>query len=518
MILNFKYNKDIVYKLHESFVKAKWQGDHWTAEDCKRNYNNLQYFFTDNDPFQRWLTDLPVSVPSNRFTTLWEHQKLMQRHVHARKQCIIAGEPRTGKTLPILDYIESFATGDTWWVAPASALRGLELEIKKWKINVKNFYLLSYNAMRKYSSLPPPQFLIFDEAHKLKDPSRQTFNSALQLCEKQNDETDYRILLSGTPAPHSPSDWWALAEIAVPGWYKESNIFGFKKRLGYIDPSVRYVRVLSWKVDEVRKLVNLNKGLVEVILKKNCLDLPPSETQIVKVGLNKTQIKLYNILTKTETKAIVLLNKIRQLSDGFLYQTIYNERTGVEEKTVEFIGSNKYKQLTLDLEELEDFKRAVIYCAFTETVDQVTQVCLKSGWSVLQIDGRGWKIFSSKLPKGITPNELLAQMDASTENQLDINICVVAQADSASTGVEFSAAPTMIYFSNSDNGANKMQSLERNMSANSKHSVTYKEYVAFEVDEKILNRLENKQTLQSITLTEILQGELDEVKDINACD
>jgi hypothetical protein len=64
----------------------------------------------------------------------------------------------------------------------------------------------------------------------------------------------YVNLMSGTPSPKSPIDWWSQAEIAWPGFLREGSIKALEQRLAFMvdheyDAGV-FKKRLGWKDDE----------------------------------------------------------------------------------------------------------------------------------------------------------------------------------------------------------------------------------------------------------------------------
>jgi SNF2 family DNA or RNA helicase len=98
----------------------------------------------------------------------------------------------------------------------------------------------------------------------------------------------------------------------------------------------------------------------------------------------------------------------------------------------------------------------------------------------------------------------MSEMDASSNENILNKLVILAQADSASTGLEFSAAPKIIYYSNSFNGSARMQSEDRVHSMNTKSSPLIIDYIHLPTDELVLKNLKTKKDLQSISLGEVL--------------
>ena len=78
---------------------------------------------------------------------------------------------------------------------------------------------------------------IFDESSKLKTPTSQRSKAAQRFADMIRAEhgfDGYVILMSGTPSPKSPIDWWSQAEIAWPGFLREGSVKALEQRLAFM--------------------------------------------------------------------------------------------------------------------------------------------------------------------------------------------------------------------------------------------------------------------------------------------
>src|SRR5262249_47039244 len=123
------------------------------------------------------------------------------------------------------------------WVGPRSALIAVQYEFYKWRSPIKPMYL-TYDGLKAFvkslSFESIPHMVVFDESQKLKTPSSQRSQAGKFLADKVRDRNGYIILLSGTPAPHSPLDWYQQCQIACPGFLKEGDLKKFQARLGFV--------------------------------------------------------------------------------------------------------------------------------------------------------------------------------------------------------------------------------------------------------------------------------------------
>jgi len=200
----------------------------------------------------------------------------------------------------------------------------------------------------------PYDVIIADESHKLKSPFSQRTKAAQHLARKAY----RRVLLSGTPSLGSPFDLYGQLRF-LGTYFCPEHWWPFKNKFGVFAP---------WDKSDPPKIIvgykNLpimNKRVNLVCTRKTqdeCLDLPERRFVDVTFKLSPAQKKLYNFLidegcdpagvpihekqaNEGLTQAdgitfhphtiagipIVLLNKIDQVSSGFLYQT--NKNLGV---------------------------------------------------------------------------------------------------------------------------------------------------------------------------------------------
>ena len=551
LIVRFAYNPDFLEKFKQTMGGRKWEADekYWTVPKTKRNLFNLAQWQGKN-VFGQWDAKITDQIDplvaehessAHLFEGMWKHQNMMFNHAYLRKQAIIAGEMRTGKTRPMLALLRYL--GDTRrtintpiWVAPKSAIRGLKKELSKWG-HPHSITLLTYDKFRSTmqglddlthedKSKIIPNVIVFDEAHKLKSQKAIQSQVAEEVCNAQTDlygDNRWTLFLSGTPAPKTPIDWWNICELACPGFLAESNPMELTKRIADWEESEiggnKFVKVVSWKKSEVEKLYRRMTGLVEVFLKKDCLDLPPKIYDVITTTIDPQYAKMASMLTLKEKNGAQLLGALRELSDGFQYISKTDEETATKSNDTYYLPNCPKDDVLRDLlDEYDDVGRVVIGVGFSATVAKVSKICLDKSWVVLKIDGKGWEVYGSSLPVDC----LLSAMDRSF-NPLtseggkyaqyadvleSMKLAVVAQADSASTGLEFSASPVLIFYSNSFNGGSRMQFEDRGYSnnMNKETSLTIIDIVHLPTDLLVRDNLLTKKTLQSITLGEVFEA------------
>lgn len=542
------YSKDFVYEL-KGMTGARWHpGDNpedkyyprkgWTIDICK--HNSFAFEVLMNSPrYQRYLAHLPESSPSGN--SWWKHQVEMWKQGLLRRRHILGAEPRTGKTRPTLQIIKDVRPSLAWFVTTKSAELGIFREISKWYKDdfialdtVADRSGLSYQATNRDSivlkimtydaftstmaeypaGVKVPQFVVFDEIHKLKTPDSARSEQGVRLSDKI--ETDwgdeaYIIGLSGTPAPKNVIDWWQPCEIVRPGYLREGSIGQFRKRYGIYKPydpgTPAWQRFEGWNLEEVSQFYKRVKGLVSIYLQKDCLDIPALRYEVVELSPSKEILRVAQMISDTEDNCLRARNRLRQLSDGFEYDKEFNNETlKLETVGSTFLGSPKIEALKNDLEEMEPVGRIVVYAAYRAAVDIIRKTCLDAGWTVLQLDGRGRYLYYNPTSEPVSDREsllmALGEMDRSTDTGAIEKLAVVAQTDSAGTGMEFSASPLIVFYSNSDSGEGRMQAVERGHSANMDkvRGCTVKDYIHLPTDALIREQQMTKKTMQSLSM------------------
>jgi hypothetical protein len=392
----FKYKCDIQYHEDRIYIQtpfskpliaaikqmrgAKWHGYDkenprkiWSVHNCLRNIFQLT-FLEGLNPYKPYDAPLVDYTPKRK---LYDHQTLLIRHALTRHYGIWAAEMGTGKTLAAIELME-YVWGTYpdhelyWYVGPVSGVKAVSLELLKWGSQVRPRMFTYERLVREIKDWHPtnkvPRVLILDESSKIKTPESQRSQAAMAVAHeirKTYGREGYVVLLSGTPAPKTPCDWYNQTEVACPGWFVEGDIHKFKKRLCVIEERESftggvYPHIVTWKDDpnkcdvcgqlahhenhatsdptyqalvgepgkshafkpsanEVAKVYDRMAGLTIVMFKKDCLDLPEKTYEIIRVKPTVEMLRAAKIIANTAPRAIQALTMMRELSDGFQY-------------------------------------------------------------------------------------------------------------------------------------------------------------------------------------------------------
>jgi len=548
----------------------------WSAADNSRNRFALAYLKKEN-PYAVY--DKALEPIENPIFPLFTHQKdEFTPHMLSRPGSIVAGEMGTGKTLAVFEVLGQLANvratlqGEVWYVAPKSVLRAINFELYKWqKIHaLPGLKFISYEQLVQIiKSWPPgkkaPQVLILDESSRVKTPSAQRSQAAFQCAEGVRQDwgnTGRVILMSGTPAPRSPLDWWHQAEVACPGFLREGDIFKFQKRLAFVseemNPSTgqKYPKISGWRDDErkcdlcgqmpenhpvdhlykpsVNEVANLYqrlKGLVIVKFKKDCLDLPEKVYRKIVCPPPAQVRNMSKMIAATSIRTIEKLIRLRELSDGFQYVekevgsetcqvchgngSIPDPRDAeqmvqctcdagirkIYDQSIARVDTPKDPAFKDLLDQYEDVGRFVVYAAFTATIDKLVSLATDAGWYVVRVDGRGW-LMTDNAGNVLTADPLKAFQEGLKEFP---KLCFIGHPKSAGMGLTLTASPACLFYSNDFDADARIQAEDRihRPGMDKNLGATIIDLMHLPTDQLILDNIKKKRELQALTLGEI---------------
>uniref|UniRef100_A0A673JM03 DNA excision repair protein ERCC-6-like n=1 Tax=Sinocyclocheilus rhinocerous TaxID=307959 RepID=A0A673JM03_9TELE len=185
------------------------------------------------------------------YDKLYDHQKegaafLYSLHRDGRKGGILADDMGLGKTIQVISFLSGMYDAElanhTLLIMPTSLIKNWVRELNKWTpgMRVKEFhgaskaernrnleqiqrrggviittYQMLINNYEQLASYDQHEFewdyVILDEAHKIKTSSTKTAKSAHTIPAR------HRVLLTGTPVQNNLQEMWALFEFACQG-------------------------------------------------------------------------------------------------------------------------------------------------------------------------------------------------------------------------------------------------------------------------------------------------------------
>lgn len=526
----------------------------WSITDSPRNRFQLDCL-QGKDVYARW--DQPAA-PIQTDRGLYKNQYELVAHGLQYHYCILAADMGLGKSLAAIEIMEHAARGAWWYVAPRSALASVELELRKWNAQVIP-EMMTYEGLVKKVSQPceAPMGIFFDESSKIKTPSAKRSKAALHVANAIRDEhgeAGYVILMSGTPSPKSPADWWHQCEVAWPGFLKEGNRPKFELRLGVFEKmesaqgSIFNKRV-TWldnpnkcqecgllkethqsdhtfvrSKNEIESLYRRLKGLVVVQFKSDCLDLPDKVYRTVVCEPMPSTLRAAQIIKRATPRAAQAIILLRELSDGFQYQEIEDgtadckvcvngiircPQDDIDIDCFNCGGSSKIPKYTrvanrvkcpkddalIDLlDEHHEVGRLVVYAGFQASVDRCCEIAIKEKWQVIRWDGRGPTVIGPSGPISVDALELF--------NNGQGRVCFVGHPGSSGMGLTLTASPSIVYYSNDFNAEYRIQSEDRIYRIGCKGAQII-DLIHLPTDQMIIDNLKEKRRIQSLTMGQI---------------
>jgi len=254
---------------------------------------------------------------------------------------------------------------------------------------------------------------------------------------------------------------------------KCANCGGYPK--GTEDAVICVCGKYARSINEVALLEKRLQGIAWPYLKKDCLDLPEKQYREITLKPSKTIQRVAEQLAEIAPSPIQALTWLRELSDGFQY---VEKQVGTEpcectrgltvppvtdcdlcngegvvpimERHTKMVACPKDQAIKDLLDENADQGRLIIFAGFQGSIDRVRQICLDQKWDVVQVDGRGWKVFADTDLKPIK----YWRSDAE-------RVVYLAHPESGGTGLTLTEARMAVYYSNDFKPENRLQSEDR---------------------------------------------------------
>jgi SNF2 family DNA or RNA helicase len=240
-----------------------------------------------------------------------------------------------------------------------------------------------------------PEAVVFDESHKLKNPSAKRTKRAIQLA----DAARFRYILTGTPILNSPMDLFSQFRALDGGELLGKNFFVFRARYFYDKnagmPKAKYFpdwRIKPGALDELNARI---KPVSMTVKKADCLDLPPLVRQEIAVELSHTQRRLYDSMRKdfvaylgdkacVATLAITKALRLMQIAAGF----VALEGEGGEDRTNVAIAENPRAQVLKELlADLAPDHKVLVWSHFRQGYAIIRGVCEELGLGYVEVHG-----------------------------------------------------------------------------------------------------------------------------------
>lgn len=395
--------------------------------------------------------------------------------------------------------------GQPWFLYETSKAGGKKYraELRKAVMGEFPFLAMSYDAFmtkegRKWAQLMLERraLWILDESTSIKSPGAKRTRAIVAAAPK----AAYRRILTGTPVTNRPFDVYAQVKFLDPTFWSSQgfesytafkNYFGlwgrgFNSQQGREFPQLRGFR----HIDELRELL---AQVGHRVLKDDVLDLPPKLYARRFFEMSTDQARAYREL-RDETVAVldgkvveadlamVRLLRLQQVTCGYL---------PVEGGWHTFLGKNARLQCFLQLAE-EVGHQAIVWCRFQRDVDLVYRALETEGYTAVKYDGT--------VPDPLRARAKTAFLQGDAQ-------WFVSNPAAAGFGHTFVNARTVVYYSNSFDLEERIQSEDRAHRAGQTHKVEYIDIVApGTVDEHILRSLRGKFNIAAGVTGDVLRS------------
>ena len=261
--------------------------------------------------------------------------------------------------------------------------------ILKEDILLINYEAITLKRNAGIINLMRDNMVVLDESSKCKNAQTKITKALLSM----RNLPKFKLIMSGTPAPNSPMEYYAQMEWLRPGilhksFYGFRNTYFHLQRGGQImNGSVVTRRALFDAMRTGFKYVitpqNLKRMMVKIdplisrARKEDCLDLPSKVDEIRQVTLSAQQMKHYRemkncLITEIRGQQIVAqvilakILKLQEIVSGFCFDSSGNI---LEIKD----GDSKYNELLKTLDEIGD-KQVIVWCRFKYEIQRLLKL------------------------------------------------------------------------------------------------------------------------------------------------
>ncbi|KAI6693106.1 ISWI chromatin-remodeling complex ATPase CHR11 isoform X2 [Syzygium oleosum] len=441
---------------------------------------------------------------------------------------ILADEMGLGKTLQtisLMGYLHEFRgiTGPHMVVAPKSTLGNWMNEIRrfcpvlravkflgnpeerryiredllvagKFDVCVTSFEMAikEKSALRRFSW----RYIIIDEAHRIKNEN-SLLSKTMRLY-----NTNYRLLITGTPLQNNLHELWSLLNFLLPEIFSSAETFD------------EWFQI-SGENDQQEVVQQLHKVLRPFLLRRLKSDvekgLPPKKETILKVGMSQMQKHYYRALLQKDLEVVNaggerkrLLNIAMQLrkccNHPYLFQ---GAEPGPPYTTGDHLITNAGKMVLLDklLPKLKERdSRVLIFSQMTRLLDILEDYLMFRGYLYCRIDGN------------TGGEERDASIDAFNKPGSEKFVFLLSTR-AGGLGINLATADVVILYDSDWNPQVDLQAQDRAHRIGQKKEVqVFRFCTEYTIEEKVIERAYKKLALDALV---IQQGRLAEQKTVN---
>jgi len=299
-------------------------------------------------------------------------------------------EMGTGKTKVAIDYACAMHTAKgitrILVVCPKSVISVWHTEIPKHAGVELEWRIINYDRIWRTDTLTnlqqwEPQMVIYDEAHKCKNPTAKRSKAAYKISK----QTPYRVVMTGTPISKNPLDLFGQFKILDDGIFG-TNYTAFKRAYALWGGYGGYQILKYINLQDMRRRI---KPLIFQVKKEECLDLPARTHEIIPVYL-KESLDTYSQLSHEsvveiqgeDVEAPIVLTRLLRLSQ------ITGGHLKGEDRWHE-VGREKLAVLEGMLEDMLEQGRdkVVVFCRFLPELAAIKDLCKQVGYKPITFHG-----------------------------------------------------------------------------------------------------------------------------------
>lgn len=326
---------------------------------------------------------------------------------------------------------------------------------------------------------------ILDESSRIKHHNAKRTESVLELYS----ESQYRLALTGTNITQGLQDLYPQMQFVEPKAIGEISYYSFKNKYCVMG-GYEGRKIVGYTKTDI--LVNKIKPYCDVIRKSDMKDLPLKSYQVRMVQASKEQKEICKGLKKhlkliTDDKEIKMKNvleamlRAQQVAGGF------------DDEGNPLTSNPKMKEL---LELLEDFDgKAVIWARFLPEIEAI-RIALSAEYpgTVMVMTGE-------------TPHEARQPMVDVFQKSSTLRFFVSNHAVGGA-GITLTSATLAVYYSNTFNLEDRLQSEDRIHRIGQTHPCMYVDIVSdLPVDKNVIESIARKSSLASFVSYSLSQGE-----------
>ena len=331
-------------------------------------------------------------------------------------------------------------------------------------------------------------YMGIDESQTIKGPGSKRTKKILELGRM----ADFRRIASGSPAPNSPMDYYSQLEFIHPGSTRQRSFYGFRARYAVLREKIFGGRRVKVEVG-YRNLEEL-QGIIRQysfrVRKDECLTLPEKIYTQRSVEFTPEQQRLYREM-RTEALAMVgttfvssqaaitTLIRLQQITCGFVRD---------DEGDLHPVNSNRVDAVMEIAESTEE--DIIIWTGHRPAVDMLSRALREKYGEEAVAEFHGGNVS--------TRDDDAARFVSDSSCRF-----MVATQSAGARGNTWINATQVVYFSNTFNLEERIQSEDRCHRSGQTNHVTYTDLVVEgTVDEKLRESLIRKENISALLVGE----------------